>query len=146
MVNGKKVLLMIPILLMFILTGGTSKFAAIDKVYDHAHLFTDSQKQELQEKADLLSEQIALDLTIVTIDDNEGKTSRQYAEDYYHEFDFGYGETLDGILYLLNMDEREVYIFTRDRERCWSIKILAKIGGSFYQAFIVRYTWHVVFK
>ncbi|MEC1717016.1 TPM domain-containing protein [Schinkia azotoformans] len=114
MVICKRSLFMIPVIMLMILTLGTGVFASENKVYDFASLFTDIQKNELQEKATLLSEQLELDILIVTINDDEGKTSRQYAEDFYKEHDFGFAGTSDGILYLLNMDSREVYIFTRD--------------------------------
>ena len=70
-----------------------------------------------------------IDIIIVTTNDNKGKPSSQYAVDFYEDHGFGYEGTLDGVLYLLNMDEREVYIFTRDKgtiildavglKRCW---------------------------
>lgn len=101
--------------MLMILTLGTSVFASENKVYDFASLFTEAQKNELQEKSALLSEQLEMDIIIVTINDNEGKTSRQYADDFYKDQGFGFAGTSDGILYLLNMDSREVYIFTRDR-------------------------------
>lgn len=110
----KKVFFLLPILLLFI-SCGTNALAAYEKVYDEAQLFTEAERTELNDRAMLLSEQTEMDIAIVTTDDSEGKSSNEYARDFYEEHGFGYEGTLDGVLYLLNMDEREVYIFTRDK-------------------------------
>ncbi|MGG0717047.1 TPM domain-containing protein [Robertmurraya massiliosenegalensis] len=105
----------ISILLLLLITFGTSAFADYEKVYDEAQLFSEDERAELNEKAFALTEKTEMDIVIVTIDDSEGKPSSEYALDFYDEHGFGYNGTLDGVLYLLNMDEREVYIFTRDK-------------------------------
>ncbi|MBM4764647.1 TPM domain-containing protein [Bacillus sp. B15-48] len=110
-----KLYTILPMLLLFTLLLATNTVAAMEKVYDYAHLFSASEKEELEAKASSLSSQLEIDFIVVTIDDNEGKSSRQYAEDFYNAHHFGYEQTSDGVLYLLNMDEREVYIYTRDR-------------------------------
>ncbi len=94
---------------------GNTALAAVDQVYDQANLFTEPQRAELLERANMIGEQFEIDIAIVTTNDNEGKTSRQYAEDFYNQHGFGFGDTSDGILYLLDMDNREVYIYTRDK-------------------------------
>ncbi|WP_071394850.1 TPM domain-containing protein [Bacillus tuaregi] len=104
------------LMLLFLLNStGANVQAAYEKVFDEADLFTEEQREELNNQALALSEQTDLDIIVVTISDNQGKTSSQYALDFYQEHGFGYQGTLDGVLYLLNMAEREVYIFTRDR-------------------------------
>lgn len=90
----------------------TAAFGAAPKVYDKAGLFTGEEAEVLENNAAALGEQLKLDLVIVTINDNEGKTSRDYADDFYDENGFGYGENKDGALLLINMQDREVYIST----------------------------------
>lgn len=102
------------IFIALILTMSPNVFAAFEKVYDEANLLTEEERAEINDIAIQLSDQTELDVIIVTMDDSEGKSSAQYAQDFYEEHGFGYQGTLDGILFLLNMDEREVYIFTRD--------------------------------
>ena len=82
------------------------------KVYDHAELFTDDQKTELQDLSArvVLSHQI--DAIILTTDDDEGKASGDYAADFYEQNDFGVGQDNNGVLLLLNMDKREVFFLT----------------------------------
>ncbi|CAM3747861.1 TPM domain-containing protein [Marinicrinis lubricantis] len=101
--------------LIFLVLGNGIIFASDRNVYDEAQLFTPSQVEELQQRAVSLGEKWKLDIVMVTTNDVQGKTSRQYAEDFYNAHQLGYGNTQDGILYLLNMNDREVYILTKDR-------------------------------
>ncbi|MCC3357356.1 TPM domain-containing protein [Bacillus sp. REN16] len=111
----KKKALLIPFFLLLFLAFAITAFANTELVFDQAHLFSDTEKAELQEQASSLTEQFQMDIRIVTTNDSEGKSARQYASDFYDSHGFGYGGTEDGILYLIDMDNREVYIFTRDR-------------------------------
>jgi uncharacterized protein len=115
MVKTKKSFVLLPLLLVYLFSIGAGTLASYEKVYDQARLFSEEEQSELNEQARALSEQTQMDVVIVTTNDSLGKSSSQYALDYYDEHGFGYQGTLDGILYLLNMDEREVYIFTRDK-------------------------------
>lgn len=77
-------------------------------VYDHAGLFNGGEYEALLEKAQSLNEASEADIVIVTIDDAGGKTSRDYADDYYDYNGFG----PDGVLLLIDMDNRNAYIST----------------------------------
>nr|WP_309099460.1 TPM domain-containing protein [Fredinandcohnia onubensis] len=111
----KKKVLFIAFFLITLLVFATVAFADNEHVFDQARLFSDTEKVELQEQAIQLTEQFQMDIRIVTTDDSEGKSTRDYASDFYDTHGFGYEGTDDGILYLIDMDNREVYIFTRDR-------------------------------
>lgn len=89
-----------------------SVMADNQRVYDQADLFSQSQKEELQNKIMELRETLQLDLVIVTMNNSAGKTSRDYADDFYDENGFGFGEEYDGLLLLINMQDREVHIST----------------------------------
>ncbi len=108
--KSRTILLVLLLAVMFL--SGTQVLAVIQKVYDQAELFSVSQKEDLQRKAEELSESLKLDMIIVTIDDSKGKTSREYADDFYDENGFGYGEKADGVLLLIDMANREIYIST----------------------------------
>ncbi|SCY43850.1 TPM domain-containing protein [Alkaliphilus peptidifermentans] len=110
--RSHKSILILSVILMAILLSSFSSLATIPKVYDEAGIFLASEMEALEEKAIDLSERLKLDIVIVTTDDNKGKTSRQYADDFYDENGFGYGIDDDGLLLLINMDDREVYIST----------------------------------
>ncbi len=81
-------------------------------VYDEAMLFSDSEKDSLEKEANKLFDLYNLDIVIVTTDDTNGKSPRDYADDYYDYGGFGVGSNHDGILFLIDMDNREPYIST----------------------------------
>lgn len=88
-------------------------FAAADtKVYDYANLFSLEQLENLEASARTLAETYKMDIGIVTIDDAEGKSAMDYADDFYDSNGYGYGNHLDGLLFLIDMDNRELYIST----------------------------------
>ncbi|TCT12975.1 uncharacterized protein EDC18_11049 [Natranaerovirga pectinivora] len=100
------------IILSIILLSGISLFAYTQKVYDEANLLTSSEITTLNQRANELSQSLNMDIVIVTTLDNQGKTSRDYADDFYDYNGFGFGPDRDGLLLLFNMDDREVYIST----------------------------------
>ena len=82
------------------------------RVFDDAQLFTAAQKQALEEDVAALKAQMCMDVVIVTTADAQGKHARAYADDYYDDNGFGVGEGHDGVLFLVDMDNREAYIST----------------------------------
>lgn len=82
------------------------------KVYDYADLLSEDEVISLNNEADNLSYNYDMDILIVTIDDAEGKSARDYADDFFDYNDFGIGDDRDGILFLIDMDNREAWIST----------------------------------
>lgn len=77
-------------------------------VIDSADLIDSEDESALEEKAQSLRTTYEMDVVILTVDNLDGKSAQDYADDYY---DYnGYGE--NGILFLLAMEEREWYIST----------------------------------
>ncbi len=97
--------------LVFIITLAASA-APEQRVYDQAGLLTDWEVGQLEEKIVELKVALLLDIVIVTTLDAKGKTSRAYADDFYDDHGFGTGSDHDGLLYLIDMDNREFYIST----------------------------------
>lgn len=84
-----------------------------EKVFDDADLLSGSEEQKLQEEIADLAEEMSLDIIIVTTDDTRGKSTRNYADDFYDEHRFGYEQDNgSGILFLIDMENREYYIST----------------------------------
>ena len=81
-------------------------------VFDEAYLFSGDEIQQLEQKATTLENDYNMDIVIVTTDDALGKSSREFADDYFDYGGFGTGTQRDGILFLLDMDNREAYIST----------------------------------
>ena len=55
---------------------------------------------------------LKFDLVIATVDNLEGCTVQDYADDWYDYCEFGYGSNKDGALLLISMEERDWYIST----------------------------------
>lgn len=109
----KKVTAGFAAILLCVLFSFTGVFAAgQNRVYDYAGLFTAEEIKELEESATEYREKTNLDLVIVTIDDAEGKTSREYADDFYDYNGFGVGSDYSGALLLIDMDNRMAYLST----------------------------------
>jgi len=113
--KGQRVSLIYIMLLLTVFVVGANASATTPKVYDEAMLFSQMEKEALEQRAVEISERLKQDIVIVTINDNQGKTSQEYADDFYDGNGFGYGENYDGLLLLINMDDREVYISTCGR-------------------------------
>lgn len=103
------------ILMMLCLCGGF--FAGLDAsaetkyVYDQADLLTDEEEQEFQSYAESMKDIWKMNFMVVTTDNAEGKSSMEYADDFYDSH-FPEGSEVDGMLYLLDMDNREIYLST----------------------------------
>lgn len=110
MVNTKRntiFFIMFAMLTIFILNPIIVKADGL-KVFDEANLLTADDISTLDNDANTLGNKYNMDIVIVTIDDAEGKDSREFADDYY---DYN-GFKADGILFLIDMDNSEVYIST----------------------------------
>ncbi len=90
----------------------TPKVNEEEKIYDFADLFTDSEEVELYNQVTSFISNTNLDMAIVTIDQNPKYTAQAYADDFYDYNYFGKESTCDGLLFLIDMDTREMYIST----------------------------------
>ena len=99
------------ILTIFTLTPIIVSSAAVN-VFDDANVFTNSEELSLDKEAGALGDSYNMDIIIVSVDDAGGKSSREYADDYFDYNGFGKGTNRDGILFLIDMDNREIYIST----------------------------------
>lgn len=82
----------------------------VDKIYDFADLLTDLEEEELYKQVSNYIRDTNYDLTLVTIDDNNKGSAREFALDFYDYNYFGYTDTRDGSLLLIDMDTRELYL------------------------------------
>lgn len=90
----------------------SSLMAAVPRVNDLADLLSLDEIESLEKKLDILSETYQMETVIVTTNDAEGKTSRDYADDFYDTNGYGYGDNYDGALFLIDMDNRQLWIST----------------------------------
>ena len=85
---------------------------AEEKIYDFANLFSSSEEKKLYDLAINYINNKNIDLVIVTINDNNKSNTMKYADDFYDYNDFGIGANYSGILLLIDMDNRKVWIST----------------------------------
>lgn len=81
---------------------------AMPRVVDGAGLLDTAEEASLLSKLDEISTRQGMDVVVVTTDSLNGKSPRDFADDFY---DFnGYGP--DGVLLLVSMEERDWWIST----------------------------------
>ena len=101
----KKLLRMLSMLTM-LAAFALSPAAALSGVYDAADVFSTDEEDDLSTRLEKLEEQIdGWKFAIVTTDDAEGKTARDYADDRWDA-----STDTDGALVLFDFDNGEVYI------------------------------------
>ena len=108
----KRKLISLVLSLICLLTLCTSLMASSPRVNDFANLLTLDQVEELEASLATLSETYQMEVVILTIDDAEGKSSMNYADDFYDTNGYGYGKNHDGVLLLIDMDNRNIWIST----------------------------------
>lgn len=81
-----------------------------EKIYDFADLYTDEQEKELYSLVTNYIDDYDLDLAIVTIKENTKDSTEAYAQDFYDYNSFGITDSHNGILFLVDMANREFYM------------------------------------
>lgn len=82
------------------------------RLVDNADLLTESEKVELNATLDEISSRQEMDVVVVTVYSLDGKTSTEYADDFYDDNGYGFGESYDGILLLISMEDHDWAIST----------------------------------
>ncbi len=82
------------------------------RVIDMADLLTDSEEAMLIEKLDEISLRQNMDIVVATAYDTAGYPVAEYADWLYEECNFGYGDSKDGLMLLISMEEHDWYITT----------------------------------
>lgn len=83
-----------------------------EKIYDYANLITDLEETELYGKVLEFINEYNMDMAIVTIDSNPKSSSMAYADDFYDYNNFGIGSNNSGLLFLIDMQNRNMWIST----------------------------------
>ncbi|MDK2965990.1 MULTISPECIES: TPM domain-containing protein [Lacrimispora] len=109
----KRVLSAVSLLLILALIsigGVTGVYAAQSRVFDDADLFSTEEKEEFESTIQSIQKEMNMDVVIATTQDTGGKSAKDYAENFYIERKFGTGSDYRGVLFLIDMDNREMYI------------------------------------
>ncbi len=113
------VLLFMVLLFLIILSGGMKAFAESQspggasgekRVYDEAGLFSQEEIETFETQIQAMRKEMNMDVVITTTDQAGGKSAGQYAEDFYIRGAYGVGKDYSGVLFLIDMDNRELYI------------------------------------
>lgn len=101
------------LIIVFILIFGSVPLLAESRlVVDQAGLFSAAEASDLAGQAERIGQAYGLEMIVVTTDDAAGKSARDYADDFYDQNGYGIGTDKSGILFLLDLDNREAYIST----------------------------------
>lgn len=106
----KRILIMAIIFLLIIPI--YAEAAHTDNIRDYMNYLSQAQIDELQAMIESAVQEYNLDIAIVITDDTQGKSSMEFADDYYDSNGFGTGSDYSGLLMLINMQERDVWIST----------------------------------
>ena len=118
---------------------------SLPRLIDDADLLTDSEEISILNKLDEIADTAQFDVIAATVNTLDGKTPQEYADDLYDYNDFGLGAQKDGILLLISMEDRDVYISTTGygielfSDGVWDESILNKIlpylsDGRYFEA------------
>lgn len=83
-----------------------------DNIKDELNYLSDTELQQIQSQIEEAVHAHNLDIAIVITDYTNGKSTMDFADDYYDTNGFGIGSDYSGLLLLINMDIREVWIST----------------------------------
>lgn len=106
---------LLSVLMCLLLIGVTALpvFAATNPlVVDEADLMSDYEEQQLTATLEEISERLQFDVVAVTVDSTGGKSTMEFADDFYDYNGYGQGVNHDGVILVINMDEREYWIST----------------------------------
>lgn len=79
-------------------------------VFDDASLFEGDEVEKLEQRIGELETRAGFLVLIATTNSSGGKTSRDYAENFFMTHNNS-GRISDGIVYLINMEAREIYVY-----------------------------------
>ena len=116
MKNWKRYVLCAAVFLMASILSSGFVFGAESavRVFDLADLFDDAEERALAERIDALREKMNMDAAVVTVEEND-RSAEEFADKFYEEQGLGVGTNHDGALFLIDMENGELYISTEGK-------------------------------
>lgn len=112
----RKASILVLVLILSFIMGGVGVYAvSTNNVKDFMGYLSQSEAEQLQAEIENIKNTHKLDAVIVITDNTGGKSSRAFADDYYDNNGYGVGNDYSGLLMLINMKQREVWISTSGR-------------------------------
>lgn len=84
------------------------------RVYDMADLLEDREEAELTAEIKALQKKMDMGVAIVTTEENRG-SAKDFADDFYEQYEIGFGKNHDGALLLIDMENGELWISTEGK-------------------------------
>lgn len=103
----KLIKLLLAVLIICCVPNQVNAESEYERVNDLAGLMSESETASLNELADIVSEKYQCDIVILTVQGTDGKSLKDYADDFYDEYGYGYGDKHDGVILLISMEERD---------------------------------------
>ncbi|MDO5305850.1 MAG: TPM domain-containing protein, partial [bacterium] len=83
------------------------------RIFDDAGLLSEDESSQLEEIYDTVADETGFDVAMFTTDSYDGAADADdYADMLFYEGDFGTGSDKSGAILVINMGEREAYIYT----------------------------------
>lgn len=84
----------------------------LPRLVDQADLLSAQEEETLLAQLDEISNSLECDVVVVTANSLEGKSAKDYADDFYDYNGYGFGTNKDGVLLLVSMESRDWWIST----------------------------------
>lgn len=99
---------------------------------DNANLLSSTEREELSELLETLSDEVGFDIAVVTVTSLDGRSVRRYTEDFYKGNGYGRGEYDSGIMLLVSIGDREFHIHPQGRaDKVFDYFSLATLESAF---------------
>lgn len=83
-----------------------------ERIFDYAGLFGSEEKQQLEDTAQKLREEMHAEMIVLTIEDAGGRQAQETADEFYFGNRFHKSFHENGMVILIDMDNRELYLGT----------------------------------
>lgn len=102
------------------------------RLIDNAHLLSFSEENELVAELDKFSERDEIDFAIFTTESLGALSVEDYAERTFELYGYGYGASLDGIMLVISMENRDFDIYAHgNAENIFTAEIREFIASQF---------------
>lgn len=102
----------------------------LPRLVDRDNLLSDIEETDLIKRLNEVSEAHKCDIVIVTVDSIGNSTATDYADDFFDYNGYGFGDSHDGILLLISLEERDWAISTTGK----AIQVFTDSGLSYIEA------------
>lgn len=82
------------------------------KLIDSAGILSPADSEEVLSALEKVGNHYAVDIAVLTTNGLNGKSIRDFSDDYYDEHGYGTGSDHSGVLWVIDMESRESYVTT----------------------------------